>query len=311
MTTEEKHMTHISPPVIPDWIETMLPKENRRCTVNVGDQKTMHVMETGEGFPILMLHGNPTWGFLYRKIMMRLSGRNLRCIAPDLIGLGFSTKPDRIGEHTLENHAAWLGSFIDQLNVDGLILVIQDWGGPIGMRAMADRPHLLKGLVIQNTAIMPPKPDFKPTPFHKFSNMPVISDIAFRLFHFPQNALHKVQGDPESIKGGVAKAYQFPLKKFKDNLAPLALARMVPSSLTHPSVAGLQKCQALAESFKGPCEIVWGKKDPILGRVLPRIKNLLPQAGVTETGAGHFLQEEVPDQIAETIGRVAKAIGAS
>ena len=65
----------------------------------------------------------------------------------------------------------------------------------------------------------------------------------------------------------------------------------------------------MAESFKGPCEIVWGKKDPILGRVLSRIKKLMPQAGITETGAGHFLQEEVPDQIAETILKVAKAVG--
>jgi cis-3-alkyl-4-acyloxetan-2-one decarboxylase len=301
-------MNLMSPPVIPDWIEKMLPEGNRRYGINVDDQKIMHVMETGKGFPVLVLHGNPTWGFLYRKIMMRLSGQSLRCIAPDLIGLGFSTKPDRIEDHTLENHAAWLGSLIDQLNLKGLILVIQDWGGPIGMRALADRPHQLKGLVILNTAIMPPKPDFKPTAFHKFSNMPIISDMVFRLFHFPQNSLHKVQGDPESIRGDVAKAYQYPLKKFKDNLAPLALARMVPSSLSHPSVAGLQKCQALAESFKAPCEIVWGKKDPILGRVLPRIKGLLPQAGVTETGAGHFLQEEVPDQIAKAIGRVAGAV---
>lgn len=300
-------MNLLTSPIIPDWIENMLPKGHCRYSIEVGSQTTMHVMETGKGYPVLMLHGNPTWGFLYRKIMDRLSGQNLRCIAPDLIGLGFSTKPDRIQDHTLENHAAWLGSLIDQLNVDGLILVIQDWGGPIGMRALADRSHLLKGLVILNTAIMPPKPDFKPTPFHKFSNMPVISDIVFRLFHFPQIALHKVQGDPESIRGDVAKAYQYPLKKFKDNLAPLALARMVPSSLIHPSVEPLKKCQALAESFKCPCEIVWGKKDPILGRVLPRIKALLPQAIVTETGAGHFLQEEVPDQIAEAVLRAAGA----
>lgn len=302
-------MNKLPSPDMPDWIEKMLPEGHRRYCVDVGDRQTMHVMEAGEGFPVLMLHGNPTWGFLYRKIMERLSGQNLRCIAPDIIGLGFSTKPGRLEDHTLENHAAWLGSLIDQMDLDSLIFVGQDWGGPIGMRALADRPHLLKGLVILNTAIMPPKPDFKPTPFHKFSNMPVVSDVVFRLFHFPQIALHKVQGDPESIKGEVAKAYQYPLKKFKDNLAPLALARMVPNSLTHPTVEPLKKCQALAENFGGPCEIVWGKKDPILGRVLPRIKALLPQAGVTETNAGHFLQEEVPDQIAEAIVRVAEAVG--
>jgi cis-3-alkyl-4-acyloxetan-2-one decarboxylase len=301
-------MNLLPPPIIPDWIENMLPDGNHRYAANVDDQKMMHVVETGKGFPVLMLHGNPTWGFLYRKIIQRLSGQNLRCIAPDLMGLGFSSKPDRVEDHTLDNHASWMGSLIDQLRLDGLILVIQDWGGPIGVRALADRSHLLKGLVVLNTAIMPPKPDFKPTPFHKFSNMPVISHIVFRLFHFPQNMLDRVQGDPESIRGDVAKAYQFPLKKFKDNLAPLALARMVPNSLSHPSVEPLQKCKALAESFKGPCEIVWGKKDPILGRVLPRIKGVLPHANITETNAGHFLQEEVPDQIAEAVLRVAGAV---
>ena len=299
-------MNNVSTPTIPEWIEQMLPSGHRRYCADVGDGKIMHVMETGKGYPVLMLHGNPTWAFLYRRIMERLSGASLRCIAPDLIGLGFSAKPGRMDEHTLENHAKWLGSLIDQLKVEGLIFVGQDWGGPIGMRALAERSRLLKGLVILNTAIMPPKPDFKPTAFHKFSNMPLISDLVFRLFHFPQIALHKVQGDPDSIKGDVAKAYQYPLRKFKNNLAPLALARMVPDSVNHPTVEPLKKCQALAQNFDGPCEIVWGKKDPILGRVLPRIKQLLPKANVTETGAGHFLQEEVPDLIAGAIARVAK-----
>ncbi|MFZ5573559.1 MAG: alpha/beta fold hydrolase [Thermodesulfobacteriota bacterium] len=301
-------MHPLQPPDMPEWLESLLPKPHRRYCMEVGSGTNMHVMESGEGYPVLMLHGNPTWGFLYRKIIEHLAGTRLRCIAPDLIGLGFSTKPRRMAAHSLENHGAWMVALIDRLSVEGLILVIQDWGGPIGMRALAERPHLLKGLVIANTAILPPKPNFRPTAFHRFSNMPLISDLVFRLFQFPQTALHKVQGDPGSIQGDVAKAYRYPLRKLLDRTAPLALARMVPSSLIHPSVEPLAKCRALAEQFKGPCEIVWGNKDPILGRVLPRIKTLLPHAGVTETNAGHFLQEEVPEQIAAAISRVAKAI---
>jgi haloalkane dehalogenase len=83
---------------------------------------------------------------------------------------------------------------------------------------------------------------------------------------------------------------------------------MVPDSLVHPSVEGLEKCRALAESFTGPAEIVWGEKDPILGRVLKRVQALLPHAGVTRTPAGHFLQEEVPDKIAAAIRRVAQQV---
>jgi len=239
-------MTLMLPPDMPLWISKMLPKNNIRYSVKVSDSHHMHVTESGQGFPVLMLHGNPTWGILYRRVMDRLASEEIRCIAPDLIGLGFSSKPRSINEHTLETHACWVGSLIDSLNVEGLIFVGQDWGGPVGLRALADRPHLLKGLVILNTAIAPPKPNFKPTVFHKFSQMPVISNVVFRWFGFPQNMLHRTQGNPATISGNTARAYQYPLRKFKDNAAPLALARMVPDAMTHPSVKPLRKCQALA-----------------------------------------------------------------
>ncbi|MCK5784388.1 MAG: alpha/beta fold hydrolase, partial [Desulfobacterales bacterium] len=102
-------MTPMLPPDMPLWISRMLPKNNIRYSVNVGDFQNMHVTESGQGFPVLMLHGNPTWGILYRRIMDRLADEKIRCIAPDLIGFGFSSKPREIKEHTLENHARWLG----------------------------------------------------------------------------------------------------------------------------------------------------------------------------------------------------------
>jgi cis-3-alkyl-4-acyloxetan-2-one decarboxylase len=253
---------------------------------------------------VLMLHGNPTWGFLYRKIVHLLKDMPLHCIVPDLIGLGFSTKPRSLKEHSLVSHASWLGSFIDSLGTEGLILVCQDWGGPIGVRALADRPHLLKGLVVLNTALRPPHQGFRPTAFHRFSNLPIISDFVFRVLGFPQNVLSKTQGDPSSIAGTVAQAYRYPLRHIADRVAPLALARMVPSSLTHPSVQELQVCEEFIRGFKGPGAIVWGEKDPILGRVLRRTIELLPDAPVTRTKAGHFIQEEEPAAIARAITEV-------
>lgn len=301
-------MIPLQPPDLPLWISKMLPKNNIRYALPVGDGHRMHVTETGQGFPVLMLHGNPTWGILYRRVMDRLLGHEIRSIAPDLIGLGFSTKPKRMADHTLENHARWLGALIDGLELEGLVFVGQDWGGPIGMRALADRPHLLKGLVILNTAVAPPKPGFKPTAFHRFSRMPVVSTLMFRGLGFPQSMLHRAQGNPASISGNTARAYQYPLRKFSENIAPLALARMVPDSLGHPSVAGLEKCQSLAESFKGPAEIVWGDKDPILGRTLKRVRGLLPRAYVTQTPAGHFIQEEAFQEISDAILRVVDQV---
>lgn len=299
--------TQVTAPGLPRWIESQLPEGIRRYVVDIGDHR-LHVMETGEGFPVLLLHGNPTWGFLYRKIMAALADTPLRCIAPDLAGLGLSSRP-ALADHTMINHARWIGMLIDTLEVDRLIFVGQDWGGPIGIRALADRPMKLAGLVLMNTAVMPPRPDFKPTTFHRFSNMPVISDIVFRGFGFPQVMLHKVQGDPASIRGDVARAYRYPLQRFSANAAPLALARMVPGRADHPSVAQLEVCRKMVSGYDGPAELVWGKKDPILGRVLSRMQEVLPRAPVTETGAGHFLQEEVPDQIAAAIRRVAGRIG--
>jgi haloalkane dehalogenase len=295
------------PPDIPLWISKMLPQNNIRYTIDVSGQ-AMHVMECGDGMPVLMLHGNPTWGFLYRRVIGQLSGNDFRCIVPDLIGLGFSSKPQSYEFHTLENHARWIGSLIDQLDLEGLIFVGQDWGGPIGLRALSERRDLIKGMVILNTVVSPPRPNFKPTAFHRFSQVPLISNVVFRFLGFPQSILSMVQGNPASISGNIASAYRYPLKRYKENIAPLALARMVPDSMFHPSVSALKECQDLVESYKGPAEIVWGDKDPILGRAFKRVASFLPDAGITRTKAGHFLQEEVPDEIARAIRNVSKQI---
>lgn len=307
-------MRRFDPPELPSWLSEMVPFE--RFSVEV-EGRRMHVMTSGpeDGPPVLLLHGNPTWGFLYRKVARAVGrhedGARLRLVMPDLIGLGFSDKPRDPALHTLENHGRWIGELIDGLGLGesaGLVFVGQDWGGPIGLRALADRPELVAGMVLMNTGVGPPRADFRPTPFHRFSNMPVVSTIAFRLFGFPQRILHKVQGDPGSIRGEVAKAYRVPLRGWSRNAAPLALARMVPGSHDHPSVAGLERCRALVEEHgrrEAPAAIVWGDRDPILGRLRGRTEKLLPHAPVTRTDAGHFLQEEVPEEIAAAVRFVA------
>lgn len=293
-------------PALPAWLDRQLPF--RRSLVDVGGGMRMHVMEQGEGRPVVMLHGNPTWGYLWRKVAVALAGEPLRIILPDLIGLGLSDKPRDAGAHTLENHARWFGALLDTLGLDRFLFVGQDWGGPIGLRALADRAPRVAGLVLANTVIGPPRAGFKSTAFHRFARLPVVSDVAFRVAGFPQIALGWAQGDKGSISGDVARAYRWPLRHLRDRVAPLAMARMVPDSQSHPSIAGLECCQAFVDGFRGPVALVWGDRDPVLGGVRSWLERRLPTAPVTRTQAGHFLQEEVPDALAAAVRDVTRRL---
>jgi haloalkane dehalogenase len=294
---------------LPAFIEQQLPPGVRHSDVRTGDER-IHVMEWGprDGRAIVLVHGNPTWGFLWRKVVAAVLARepSLRLIVPDLVGLGMSSRPAG-SAHTLANHGRWLGEAIDQVAPGPLVLVAQDWGGPIGMRAMADRRARLRGIVLGNTAVGPPAPSFKPTLFHRLAQMPVVSDALFRGLGFPLGVLHYSQGDRRSIRGDVARAYRWPLRSIKSRSAPLALARMVPDSLAHATVPELEIVEDLFRTAQVPVALVWGTKDPILGRVIGHAARLRPDATVVKTGAGHFLQEEVPDDLATAIVDVAAA----
>jgi haloalkane dehalogenase len=295
---------------IPDWIEAQLPPGATRHEVAV-DGEVMHALAwepAGATRTLVLVHGNPTWSFLWRKVVAairaRPGGDRLRVIAPDLVGLGLSSKPE-IAAHTLANHGRWLGAAIDALAPGPLVLVAQDWGGPIGLHAMIARASRLRGIVLGNTAVGPPAAKFKPTLFHRLSQLPIASDLLFRRLGFPLGLLHLSQGDRSSIRGRVARAYRWPLARAADRAAPLALARMVPDSQDHVSVPELARCESLFREVRVPVTLVWGTRDPILGRVVNHLSRLRPDAHVVRTEAGHFLQEEVPDQLADAVLDVA------
>lgn len=292
-------MEKLSAPDLPGWLAAEVPFSRYR--VEVGDGLAMHVMETGRGRPVLMVHGNPTWGFLYRKVAMSLQGQGLRGVMPDLIGFGFSDKPRDFSSHTLRNHGRWLGNLVEQLDLQGVILVVQDWGGAIGTLAFVSQPERLAGMVVLNTVLDPPPPNFEPTAFHRFSHLPIVSDFVFRVLPLPQAALHLAQGDKSSIRGDVARAYRYPFRHFRDRVAPLATARMAVDKMDHPSIPALQECAEFVSAFRGPKAMVWGRRDPVLARALKRTRALLGDPPVTETQAGHFLQEEVPEEIAAAV----------
>jgi haloalkane dehalogenase len=299
-------MDRLAAPPLPEFIERQLPFA--RYAVSIGGLR-LHVMEAGRGPTVVLLHGNPTWGFLWRKVAQALAGERLRIVLPDLAGLGLSDKPRDPAFHTLENHARLMGRLLDLIAPEPFVLGVHDWGGPIGLTAMAERPARLAALVVTNTGVGPPREGSRPTAFHRFANLPLLSDAAFRLLGFPQNALSLAQADRASIRGDVARAYRWPLRRVRDRVAPLALARMVPIGRDHPSLPALRRSLAFASAFDGPAAVVWAEADPVLGRALRGVAAALPRAAITRVRAGHYLQEEAPGPIADAIRDVARRAG--
>jgi haloalkane dehalogenase len=236
-----------------------------------------------------------------------LSAAQVRIIAPDLVGLGLSDKPREAGLHSLRFHAVNLGMLVKALDLQDFIIVGQDWGGPIAGLMAAYAPERVAGAVFANTGLSAPRRKRPLSLFHLLSHLPLVSTLLFRGVNFPLSILHRVQGDPASIGRLERRAYRWPLRRFGDRVAPLALARMVPTGPDHPSSPYLRKVRAWSESFRGPVQLVWGLRDPILGRLLNRTRALFPTAEATETQAGHFLQEEVPDTLADAIMAVVNA----
>jgi haloalkane dehalogenase len=261
-------------------------------------------VEAGAGRPVVFVHGNPTWGFLWRKVMAELEGLPLRLLAVDLLGFGRSSKPRRSHWHSVEAHGRTLLEWMGALDLRDAVLVVQDWGGPLGCWAAAQGVSRVSALCLLNTAVVLPA-RFGSTAFHRLARMSGVGDIAFRVLGFPLRQLHRVQADRRSISGDVARAYRWPLASVRDRAGPLALARMVPDGPDHPSVPALREVEAWVRGFPGPVELVWGRTDPILGRALKRHRAALPSARVTEVDAGHFLQEEAPHPIAQAVRRLA------
>lgn len=267
----------------------------------------VHVLEVGSGFPLFLQHGNPTSGFLYRKIVEELPTDRVRVIMPTLVGLGFSSKVPA-SEHTLDNHIRWLNGVLAQLKLTELVYVGQDWGGPTGMGALAQSPDLLKGAVLLNTGFNAPTAPMDISRAHATVKTPVVGELMINVIFSIFERLPQMQGDPASIPPDVQELYGRPVLDSGNNKAPLAMMRMVPDGPDHPSAPAMRKIEQYVQGLDIPAEIVWGMNDPILAKGLPSMQDNFPNAPVTETEAGHFLQEEVPAEIAAALMRVVDQV---
>jgi haloalkane dehalogenase len=292
---------------LPDYATAVLPEGYKSYLVEVEPGIKIHVLEAGSGTPVYLQHGNPTNAMLYRKVWQELPMDRMRLIMPTMVGLGFSTKIPA-SQHTLENHVRWMNAALRQIDPGGLVYVGQDWGGAVGLGALMRSPELLKGMVLLNTGFSAPQEKFTLSRPHAIAATPIMGEILLENVVSVFDRIHEAQGDPASIPPEVAALYARPVRESGNIKGPLALMRMVPTGPDHPTSPPMREIEAYAGTLDVPTEIVWGMRDPILARLLPTMTALYPKARVTETEAGHFLQEEVPVEIAAAITRVVAAM---
>lgn len=292
---------------LPDYAAAFVSEDYKSYLIEVEPGIKIHVLEVGTGYPVYLQHGNPTSGFLYRKVADELPTDRVRAIMPTMVGLGFSSKVPA-SEHTLDNHIRWMHAALTQLDLEQLVYVGQDWGGPVGMGALARSPDLLEGAVIMNTGLNAPTEQRELSSIHARVKTPVVGELMLEVFVSIFDRLSEIQGDPASIPADVANLYGAPVTGSGNAKAPLALMRMVPDGPDHPSAAQMREIEAYVESLDVPAEIVWGMKDPILGEGVAVMSQNFPDAPVMETQAGHFLQEEVPADISAAIMRVVDQV---
>ena len=295
---------------LPQYAAEHLTEDYKSYFVEVEPGIKVHVLEVGTGFPIFLLHGNPTSGFLYRKIAEELPKDRVRLIMPTMVGLGFSSKVPASG-HTVDNHMRWINSVLVQLQLTELVYSGQDWGGPVGMGALSLSPALIKGAVLLNTGFGAPTEPVNLSVPHAVVKTPVFGELMLEAIFSIFDGMHRTQGDPDQLTADVANLYGKPVLESGNAKAPLAMMRMVPDGPDHPSAPAMRMIKSYVQGLDIPAEIVWGMRDPILGRGLPAMKQFFPEASVTETQGGHFLQEEVPVEIASALLRVIDQVQTS
>ena len=288
---------------LPDYAADALNSDFESYLVEVGGGLKMHVLEIGQGQPVYLQHGLPTSGLLYRQLADILPQEDFRLILPTLIGLGFSSKIPA-SQHVLDDHIEWTNAMLNRLDLQDVIYVGHDWGGPIGAGALARSPELMGGMVVLNTVLDAPRAPREAPAVLRLVQAPVLGELILEGITSFFAFLPGSQNDPDTMSPDVVALYSRPLDDSGNRKAPLAFARMSVLSPENPDAQILRVTENYLINHPVPTEIVWGMNDPVLGGRLADMQALLPWATVTETEAGHFLQEEVPGEIAAAIQRV-------
>lgn len=277
----------------PSWVpERLYPFQSRWARIGGAE---VHYVDEGEGPPLLLLHGNPTWSFIYREIILGLRDR-YRCIALDYPGFGLSAAPPGYG-FTPAEHSLILEHLVGRLDLRGTTMMVQDWGGPIGFAVAGRHPERFAAFVIGNTWAWP-KSDLPTRAFSRLLGGPVGPQLVMRRNIFVERILPGNVG-ARKLSEEVMSAYRGPFPTPASRRPVYVFPREILGSRrflaeVEEGIAGLHDRPAL---------IVWPTRDPAFrGRERRRFQELFPDhRTVMLGGAGHYIQEAAPERIVAAI----------
>jgi haloalkane dehalogenase len=248
--------------------------------------------------PVLLLHGEPSWSFLYRTVMAVLADAGLRAIAVDLAGFGRSDKPAQIADHSYAAHVEWIRTLaFDRLGLRGLTLVGQDWGGLIGLRLAAEHPGRFARIVAANTGL--PTGD-QPMPEVWLRFREVVRTA-------PKLSVSRLvqAGCQTTLSAAVLAAYDAPFPDETYMAGPRAMPGLVPTSPDDPASAANRAAWQRLAAWDKPFLVAFSDRDPITGAMAPVLRRAVPGAAGTGhpviEGAGHFLQEDAGERLGTII----------
>jgi cis-3-alkyl-4-acyloxetan-2-one decarboxylase len=262
----------------------------------------LHYVDVGppDAAPLLFVHGNPTWSYLWRRPIAELSSRGHRCIAFDHMGFGRSEKPRALAAYSLQRHVDNALALIDELDLDDVTLVAHDWGGPIGLGALLRRSDRLRRVVLMNTWAWE-LPSFLPPFLREFrtEGLGEILALGGNLF-------------VESIPGGMRRrdpdpvmmeAYRAPFPDYWSRAGTLAFQREIPLTERDRSAPLMGSIHERLPGLSVPVLLVWGMRDPVFQPVfLDQWRELFPEAETVELEeASHFVVEDDPAGVTAAI----------
>ncbi len=281
------------------------------------DGLRMHYVDEGPASAetVLLLHGQPTWSYLYRTVVARLAARGLRAVAPDLVGFGRSDKPVARTAHSVRSHVEWMAQFVDALGLHHITLVVQDWGGPIGLGLLGARPGLVRGVVASNTALHTAEAGLAGRlVWACHANADGTVTVARALLDYQRLTQELTPFRPSLfVQGATASEVPDPVLAAYDAPFPDEASCAGPRQL--PLLMGLtpgSECARLNRrtldvlaTFDGPFLTAFSDGDPGTGGWAEVLREHVPgaagRAHATLAGAGHFVQEERGVELADVV----------